>query len=258
MKADSLGIVFQFTDCHVFDPASKGLHQNIDTNASLRACLQGAKQLGTPDLIVFSGDLSHDESVASYQFLAETIDESFADITCLMQMGNHDDLLSMQQVFPYRNCQMQKNFHFGHWAVYLLESEAHEVNMRNSQVLHDTYQDLSELAAQTDIQNILVFMHYNLVELKFRGIECEVTETEQLRQAMFETGKVRCVSSGHIHQDYHWLDRGIIYTSTPTTGFQSHLPNGDESKELIGFKRFELFSDNSISMDTIRICPPIK
>ena len=258
MKTNTLGVVFQFTDCHVFDPASKALHQGIDTNASLLACLHGAKQCGTPDLIVFSGDLSHDETVASYQFLATSIVEYFADITCLMQMGNHDDLHSMQQVFPYHNCVMQKHYRFDHWAVYLLETQAQEACLQDVQILPDTYRDLNALATQTDIRNILVFMHYNLVGLQFRGIECEVTETDRLRQAMFETGKIRCVSSGHIHQEYHWLDRGIIYTSTPTTGFQSHLANGEESNERIGFKRFELFSDNSISMDTIRICPPIK
>ena len=258
MKSDSLGVVFQFTDCHVFDPASDEHHQGIDTNASFLACMQGAQQIGTPELLVFSGDLSNDESLASYRFLAETITHYFPQNTCLIQPGNHDNLPAMQKIFPYRNCQIQKYFRFGHWAVYMLATHPIEDSWFHAKVMPEVYQDLDQLAAQGDIQNVLVFMHYNLVELEFRGIECGITETNRLRQAMLDTGKVRCVSSGHIHQEYHWLGNGIIYTSTPTTGIQSRLPNGEESNEWIGFKRFELFFDGSISMDTQRICPPLK
>ncbi len=258
MKATSLGVVFQFTDSHVVDPARRILHRGIDTNASLLACLQGANQLGNPDLVVFSGDLSNDGSIASYQFLAESIFQFFPGTHCLMQSGNHDDVCAMQTVFPYHHCQMQKYFHLNHWTIYLLATQALDGGWQNAEVLPDVYADLNHLAAQDSIRNVLVFMHYNLVELEFRGIDCGITETDKLRQAMLDTGKVRCVSSGHIHQEYHWLDRGIIYTSTPTTGIQSRLANGEDSDEWIGFKRFELFSDNSISMDTMRVCPPIK
>lgn len=258
MKSDSLGVVFQFTDCHVFNPDSGEHHQGIDTNASLLACMQGARQIGIPDLLVFSGDLSNDETLASYRFLADAITEYFPDVTCLIQPGNHDSLPAMQQVFPHQNCQIQKHFRFGHWAVYMLETYPEEGGWFHAKVFPEVYQDLDQLAAQDDIHNVLVFMHYNLIELEFRGIECGVTETNQLRQAMLDTGKVRCVSSGHIHQEYHWLGNGIIYTSTPTTGVQSRLPNGEDSKEWIGFKRFELFFDGSISMDTQRICAPLK
>lgn len=258
MTADSLGVVFQFTDCHAVDPTSGERYRGINANASLQASLRGAQQLTTPDLLVFSGDLSNDASVASYQFLAEAISNFFPGIPCLIQSGNHDNLQAMQQVFSYQNCQIQKQFRLGDWAIYLLETQALDGGWQYAQVLPEAYQDLKQLALQTDIENILVFTHYNLVELKFRGIECGVHETEKLRQAMLDTGKVRCVSSGHIHQEYHWLDRGIIYTSTPTTGIQSRLANGEDSNEWIGFKRFELFADNSISLDTMRLCPPIK
>ena len=258
MKSDSLGVVYQFTDCHVFDPASGDHHNGIDTNASLLACLRDAQLIGIPDLLVFSGDISNDESLASYQFLAEAISQYFPDVPCLVQPGNHDHLPAMEQVFPYQECQIQKHFRFGHWAIYMLETYPIAGGWFHAKVLADVYQDLEQLAAQSDIQNILIFMHYNLVELDFRGIQCGVLETESLRQAMQETEKVRCVSSGHIHQEYHWLENGIMYTSTPTTGIQSRLTNGEESKEWIGFKRFELFSDGCISMDTQRICPPVK
>ncbi len=258
MKSDGLGVVFQFTDCHIFDPESGQHHKGIDTNASLLASLQGAQKIGIPDLLVFSGDLSNDETLASYQFLATAITQYFPHVSCLLQAGNHDSLPVMQQVFPYQNCRQDKLIRFGHWAVYMLETQPLAGGWFYAEVLPEVYQDLDQIAVQDDIQNVLVFMHYNLVELKFRGIECGVTETMRLRQAMQNTGKVRCVSSGHIHQEYHWLENGIIYTSTPPTGIQSRLPNGEESKEWIGFKRFELFSDGSISMDTLRICPPIK
>ncbi len=117
MKPDSLAVVFQFTDCHVFDPESHEHHKGVDTNACLLACLQGAQRLETPDLLVFSGDLSHDESRASYQFLAAAIVQYFPDVTCLVQPGNHDSIAMMQRVFPYQQCRIQKQFRFGHWMV---------------------------------------------------------------------------------------------------------------------------------------------
>ncbi|QYZ66897.1 MAG: hypothetical protein NV67_02330 [Gammaproteobacteria bacterium (ex Lamellibrachia satsuma)] len=258
MNSGSLGVVFQFTDCHVHDPESDGNFHGVDTNASLLACLAGAQASGAVDLLVFSGDLSNDESRASYQFLAESVDHYFPGTTCLIQAGNHDDLKVMQQVFPYRNCQMAKQFQIGRWCVYLLETQALNGTWFHARVLPEVYQDLQDLQLREDISDLLVFMHYNLVDLKFRGIQCGVGETDKLRQAMLSNGKVRCVSSGHIHQEYHWLDRGIIYTSTPTTGAQSRLPDGRESQEWAGFKRFELFSDGTISLDTMRICEPVK
>ncbi len=258
VKTDSLGVVYQFTDCHVFDPKFNIHYKKIDTNASLLACLQGAKQIGTPDLLVFSGDLSHDKSIASYRFLAENIIKFFPTTPSYIQSGNHDDLNAMKQVFPYQNCTMKTHFRFGRWLIYLLETEALEGGWFHARISPPVYNDLKQISQDKTISDVLVFMHYNLVNLKFRDIQCGITETDQLRQAMLNTGKVRCVSSGHIHQEYHWLDRGIIYTSTPTTGFQSHLANGKESDEKIGFKRFEIFSDGSVSMDTQRICSPIK
>lgn len=255
---NSLGVVYQFTDCHLFDPISNTHYKKVDTNASLIACLQGARKIGTPDLLVFSGDLSHDASIASYQFLADTIGNIFPKTPCYIQSGNHDNLAAMQQVFPARNCAMQTHFRFKQWTVYLLETEALDGGWFQARVSPHVYRDLKELSKDESVEDVLVIMHYNLVDLKFRGIQCGITETDQLRQAMLDTSKVRCVSSGHIHQEYHWLDRGIIYTSTPTTGFQSRLANGKESNELVGFKRFELFANGSISLDTQRICPPIK
>lgn len=253
MKVNSLGIVYQFTDCHVFDPEAKKYYKDVDTNESLLACLLEANKIGKPDLLIFSGDLSHDESVASYQFLAEAIIKNFPGTPCYVQPGNHDDVSVMQQVFPYQNCIMQSHFRLAQWTIYLLETEALDGGWFYGRVLPHVYDDIEQFAQDETIKDVLVFMHYNLVELEFRGIQCGISETDKLRQAMLDSGKVRCVSSGHVHQEYYWLDRGILYTSTPTTGFQSLLANGEESHEPIGFKRFELFSDGSICMDTLRV-----
>jgi len=50
----------------------------------------------------------------------------------------------------------------------------------------------------------------------------------------------------------------LPHPSTPTTGFQYHLANGEKSDEKIEFKRFDTFSDESTSMDTQRTFSPIR
>ena len=251
-------VVYQLTDTHLFDPAVGGAFNSIDTNASFCSVLGGAACSGKPDLVVVSGDLSHDRSAGSYEFLSERINAVFgATVPCLVQAGNHDEAEQMALFFPHRTCSMARWFRLDNWLIYLLDSNGSTKHHWIGHISDQSLEELSAAAAMDGVEHLLVFMHHNAVAVPHRNVECSINNADALFKRINEIGIIRCISSGHVHQSFHVMVSGILYTSASPTGFQSHDSNGEKSYQRAGFKRFGLRHCGLFEADTISVASPV-
>ena len=175
-------VVYQLTDTHLFDPAVGGAFNGIDSNASFCSVLGGAACSGKPDLVVISGDLSHDRSVGSYAFLSERINAVFgATVPCLVQAGNHDEADTMSDFFPHRTCSMARYYQLDNWLIYLLDSNGATEEAWIGHVSEPALDDLSAAATIEGVEHLVVFMHHNPVAVPHRNIECSINNADALR-----------------------------------------------------------------------------
>src|SRR5690606_33091215 len=116
-RADAPILVVQLTDTHLMaDPA--GVLCHVNTDASLRAVLDLVRANGhRPDLLLATGDLSHDGSPAAYRRLRELLEQTDWPVRCLP--GNHDDPQALRDALGQWT---QPVTDIGGWRIVLLDS----------------------------------------------------------------------------------------------------------------------------------------
>src|SRR5436190_18417540 len=90
--------ILQLTDCHLFaDP--KAELRGVATWPRFQAVLQDVRRRFPDfDLLVLSGDTAHDECLATYQAVRQSLGEWSERVRIIP--GNHDDRAAMRRVFP--------------------------------------------------------------------------------------------------------------------------------------------------------------
>jgi Icc protein len=112
--------LIQITDCHIQAAAQDRL-KGMNTRASLEAICQSiVTDNDNLDLMLATGDLSQDGSVASYEYLAQQLSELGLPIFWLP--GNHDDPGLMHELLDNRQLSAAKKVLIGNWLIVLLDS----------------------------------------------------------------------------------------------------------------------------------------
>src|SRR5690606_3874539 len=95
-----------------------GLLCQVNTDASLRAVMDLVRANGhRPDLLLATGDLSHDGSPQSYQRLRSLLEQTDWPVRCLP--GNHDDPQTLRHTM---GLWAQPVTDIGAWRIVLLDS----------------------------------------------------------------------------------------------------------------------------------------
>lgn len=111
--------VLQVSDTHLYaDPAAT--LAGVPTTASARAVLDAALAEATPDLILATGDLVHDASVAGYERLRGWLAD--CAVPALVIPGNHDDPAEMARCFADAPVAWRESLAMGEWQVITLDS----------------------------------------------------------------------------------------------------------------------------------------
>ena len=117
--------VLQLTDCHLFAEES-GKLLGVRTADSFKAVLQAIiNQQAVFDLIIVSGDISQDYSVASYQRFAHAI--AVLKTPVFFVPGNHDDGPLMYRIFDQYGVHTERSLICGNWHLVFLNSEVYSV-----------------------------------------------------------------------------------------------------------------------------------
>ena len=216
-------LLVQLSDSHLF-AEEDGKLLGMDTRDSLAKVIERV-QTEQPqiDLILASGDLSQDGSLASYR--------RFRDLSAQLNAptrwfpGNHDELPAMQQACAGSDL-LQPVVDLGHWRIILLDSSI--PGAVPGYLADDQLQLLERALSEAPERHHLVCFHHHPVSIGCRWMEpIGLRNPDALFAVLEHHPQVRAVLWGHIHQEFDQQRGGIRLLASPSTCVQ-FAPGSEE------------------------------
>jgi Icc protein len=234
--------VVQLTDAHLFaDPA--GTLLGLNTRDSLRHVIeQVRREQPRIDLLLCTGDLSQDASVASYK--------AFHDLTAVLGAparwlpGNHDEARVMAEVAPQR---VQAVTDVGAWRVVMLNTAV--LGATHGLLEQDQLSVLDEALATAGERHCLVCCHHQPVDIGCAWIApIGLRNADELMRRLVGYPQVKALLWGHIHQPWDEVRDGVRLLATPSTCIQFAARSEDfkVSEEQPGYRWLRLHADGRL------------
>lgn len=213
--------VLQVSDCHVSrDPQTTYRGVSADRNLS---SLLPAMRRWQPDLLLLTGDVSEDASAAAYGRVAAMLSSVGAPVLALP--GNHDDPALMRRYFPQGPWDGPRLHATRGWLLVLLDSTAPGCV---SGTLSDRYlEQVERCLGEHPGRPVLLALHHQPVPVESLWIDrYPLEEPGRFLGLLDRHPQVRCVTWGHVHQDYQARRGGALLLGSPSSVANS-LPNTD-------------------------------
>lgn len=262
-RPDSTLSVIQLTDLHLLaDPQAEFKGQYPWHN--LVRIIERIGQNGWPDLFLLTGDLSQDESEASYRMLFDLMQSTGTSWYWLP--GNHDDTTLMEQLHP-----IHQSVTLGRWQWLLLDSQSGsphgELNTEQQQWLQQ------QLATPQASWQAIALHHQPLLVGPDRQGKLHQTSMDDdesiggidsiplrdqgwLWQTLSQYTQVRGVICGHVHQAHTICHQGLTLYTSPATSIQftSDINEFQLDSELNpGYRQLYLTADGRIESHVCRL-----
>lgn len=210
--------IVQVSDCHVpRDPETDYRGQSADRNL---ASLLPAIRRWQPDWLLLTGDVSEDGSAAAYGRVSAQLSTAGAPVLALP--GNHDDPAAMRLYFPLGPWDGPLQRESRGWQLLLLDSTVPgEVSGRFApQALERLDRCLRRGAA-----HVLLALHHQPVPVNAPWIDRYALESAAaFLDVVDRHARVRCITWGHVHQDFESVRNGVLLLGSPSSAVNS-LPN---------------------------------
>ncbi|MCB1614556.1 MAG: 3',5'-cyclic-AMP phosphodiesterase [Pseudomonadales bacterium] len=242
--------IVQITDTHIYDDPSGEL-SGINTRQSLESVLQYIeKQLRAIDLLVLSGDITHESGLPAYRYIHQRL-QRFGLPTFWLP-GNHDILALMQETIG-KGSELAKSAEAGGWKIIFLDSH---VEIQPEGALAQSELDFLESQLADNQQPVLIFLHHHLVPAGCAWLDPQVVaNADDFFTLVAQYPQVKAIVSGHVHQVMDQQKNGIRLLATPSTCMQ-FKPNSDDYAEddiAPGFRYIDLFENGSLHTEVIRV-----
>lgn len=204
--------IAQITDCHVSaDPATTYRGQN--PVARLQEVLDHVMSR-KPDLLLATGDLSEDGSVASYEVLQRMFTQT--GVPALALPGNHDDPALMARYFPGSPVNEIQVTDHGAWQIICINSciPGHPNGRVDDQVLAALEETL---LAETGRPRLLALHHHPLVTGSDWIDKYRLMDAGPFLSLVERYQDVKAVVWGHIHQAFEVHINATLMLGSPSS-----------------------------------------
>jgi Icc protein len=241
-------LVLQLTDPHLF--AAPAVMLGVDTEASLRAVLAAIRRdHGNADLLLATGDLSHDGSELSYHRFAHAVTPLGMPVRCLP--GNHDAPAALKRAL---GAWTEPITDIGAWRVILLDSRADGSNAGHLE--RQQFELLDHALATAHGRPALVAMHHNAVQVNADWRDAMMLDNApELFRHLTRWGNARILLWGHVHQHFDRRRGNVRLLATPSTCFQFTIRDGRHrlDPQAPGYRWLKLYPDGSIATGVRRL-----
>ncbi len=244
-------LLVQLTDSHLFANAG-GKLLGMDTGDSLQRVVDLVlAEQPCIDLMLATGDLSQDGSLASYErFRALCTRIEAPSRWC---PGNHDELTAMQQATQGSDL-MGPVLDIGAWRVILLDTLVPgEVFGQLRQAQLDM---LDQALAEAPQRHHLICLHHHPVSIGSRWMDgIGLRNRDALFEVVDRHPAVKALLWGHIHQEFDGSRNGVRLLATPSTGVQ-FTPGSerfDVDKLAPGYRWLRLYADGRLETGVSRV-----
>lgn len=248
--------LLQITDLHIL-PEASDTFLGVDTEYYFHAVLKLAlADHPAADLIMLTGDLSQDPSVASYQRIAESIRQT--DVPCVCLPGNHDDFALMRQVFnsPHINCNKQRVM--GNWQIISLNSQIPDSPC--GRLAAEELVFLEQCLQEHPGLHALIAVHHHCLPTHSEWLDTMIIENQaELLAISHRYPQTKTIINGHIHQFMDRMDGNIRVLGAPSTCFQFALNSEKFALDTCspGYRWLRLHDDGQIETDIARLAEPL-
>lgn len=235
-------MLVQLSDSHLFaDP--QGTLLGVNTRDSLRHVIaQVRREQPRIDLLLCTGDLSQDASVASYQ--------AFQELTAVLSAparwlpGNHDEARVMASVAQGGE-PVRAVTDIGAWRIVMLDSSV--LGATHGMLAADQLALLDEALATAQGRHCLVCLHHQPVDIGCAWMAPIGLHNADALLSRVQ-GQARGVLWGHVHQVWDELREGVRFMATPSTCIQ-FAPGSEDfkvSEEQPGYRWIRLHADGRL------------
>lgn len=251
LASDRPVLLVQLSDSHLF-AEEDGKLLGMNTRDSLEKVIERVQtEQNDIDLILATGDLSQDGSLASYQRFHQLTVNLGSAVRWLP--GNHDEVPIMRSACADTDL-LQSVVDLGNWRVILLDSSI--PGAVPGYLADDQLQLLEQALSEAPNRHHLICFHHHPV-----SIGCDWMEPIGLRnaQAMFAVldrhPQVKALLWGHIHQEFDQLRNGVRLLASPSTCVQ-FAPGSEEfqvDSEAPGYRWLRLHADGQLETGVSRV-----
>src|SRR5690554_267663 len=215
--------VLQLTDPHLM-AREDGALLGVNTRESLSAVIEEAlRSHGQPDLVLATGDISQDASVASYHYFGQKL-EVFQCPSAWIA-GNHDDSATMYAVADEFDAR-RRQFVLGGWHFVMLDSSVHgkvygELSADELAFLDQSLSEHSGLPA-------MVCLHHHPVDIGSDWMnQIGLKNREAFWQVIDKHPQVKVVLWSRSNQDVEQQRNSVQLLAYPSTGMQLSRCSGN-------------------------------
>ena len=219
-------ILAQITDTHVL-AAGRKLFGRVDTAACLERAVAHLNSLRPrPDIVLVTGDLVDDGSLAAYRNLQRIL--SALERPCSLLPGNHDDRANLRAVFSHLP-ELSRNGEFLHYVieglpVHIVALDTVIPGEVGGTLCRERLDWLSARLGERPDQPTLIAMHHppfvtGIDEMD--SINC--ANSAALGAIVRRHPQVERIVCGHIHRPICVRWNGTVVTAAPSTAHQVAL-----------------------------------
>ncbi|HYQ39260.1 MAG TPA: 3',5'-cyclic-AMP phosphodiesterase [Pseudomonas sp.] len=244
-------VLVQLTDSHLF-AETDGHLLGMDTADSLSRVVELVRaEQPRVDLILASGDLSQDGSLASYRRFAELT--APLDAPARWLAGNHDETQALRTACAGTAC-LQVVTDLGNWRLIALDS-----SIPGAVPGQLDAEQLVQLEAALDSageRHVLLTFHHHPVAVGSRWLDpIGLRNAEALFAVVDRYPNLRCILWGHVHQEVDLQRNGVRLLASPSTCVQ-FAPGSEEflvSCEAPGYRWLRLHADGALETGVSRV-----
>jgi Icc protein len=241
----------QLTDTHLGADVDSAL-LGMNTGESLDHVLDLIeREQRDVQLLLCTGDLSNNGSVAAYQRFQEKIGRF--SVPSVWLMGNHDLYASMEQVCRGTR-QLAKVVEIGRWQIVLLDSSI--PGKVEGKLAESEMQFLEEHLRNNSDYYQLICLHHHVLPVGCAWLDSQrIANADALLALLSRHRQVRAVLSGHVHQVFEKTYQDFQVLTSPSTCIQFARASDTFKIDTLnpGYRALQLMPDGKLSTSVSRV-----
>lgn len=244
--------VLHLTDLHLTgDPAS--VVMGVPTEPSFKAVLAALHNEPSPDLLLLTGDLTHDDP-RGLERLRLLLD---APLKCpaLLTAGNHDDSRALESATLPGDWQANASLSVGNWHILTVDTSI--PGRVHGHLPGPTLDRIEQAARKHSDAYILLALHHPPVSVGTAWLDrIALDNGAELLARLEALTNIRAIVFGHAHQAFDSRQGKLKLLGTPSTCAQ-FLPGASDfaldTNASPGGRWLDLYSDGRIDTEVFRV-----
>ncbi|HEY0960744.1 MAG TPA: 3',5'-cyclic-AMP phosphodiesterase [Pseudomonadales bacterium] len=242
----------QLTDTHLYENTSDVL-VGMNCDEGMRDVISLIqREEGPLAAVLCTGDISQDNSAASYRRFAEAVSTLAAPQYWIA--GNHDEVPKMKAAIGENSPCFTRAFSVPGWRVILLNSNV--AGAVHGYLAADELAFLEQELAASRNESALVCLHHNCVPVAAAWLQKHALQnSDELFAVLDRHSHVKAVLFGHIHHELVHERRQVLYLGSPSTCIQFHPDSADFRLDTCnpGYRWLELAHDGVLRTGVKRV-----